>query len=437
MKRLCIKMKEGGLLMFVLLLACSVFGLVGTEAMAAEVTGVPEDTPLTHQEINEDTNLLEIDYGKEAIDIGRDVFLLTTMTDEIANKHTCTNVETGVFEYGEMEGEDTVVDQVAGANLTGGNLPNTFKLSNPSNWKKGDTLIIPSVVSTDGKPLFLRIESTTGNAVTAKVMNPIVTGGVESFNTIPASASAIKLGKAMDELTGKVESKLLLPSPHTNYCQTFMETIIASQRQLNVRKKVQIPFSVYLEQKMRDYKQKRELSRLIGVKSLRHDEDNREIYTSDGVFHMAKNTFGMTAWNNANYTAMCRDIFETGYANGSGSKILLCGASFMAGLTSVDSYSKVFQAAETEAVFGVKCKAIDTGFGILYPKYHRLLTGAYSNKAIALDIPYVRVDTLQGEEFQTSPLNDNDDQRVRGVSIWESSCVVLENEMSHCVITGA
>ena len=88
MKRLCIKMKEGGLLMFVLLLACSVFGLVGTEAMAAEVTGVPEDTPLTHQEINEDTNLLEIDYGKEAIDIGRDVFLLTTMTDEIANKHT-------------------------------------------------------------------------------------------------------------------------------------------------------------------------------------------------------------------------------------------------------------------------------------------------------------------------------------------------------------
>jgi hypothetical protein len=437
MKKLFFKLKGSGLLMFALLLLCAVFGITGAEAMTADITGVPEDTPLTHQEINEDTNLLEIDYGKEAIDIGRDVFLLTTMTDEIGNRHTCTNVETGVFEYGEQDGEDTVVDQVAGANLVGGNLPNTFKLANPSNWKKGDTLIVPSVVSTDGKPLFLRIESSTSTTVACKVMNPIVTGAVESFNTIPANASVIKLGKAMDELTGKVDSKLLLPSPHTNYCQTFMETIIASHRQLNVRKKVQIPFSVYLEQKMRDYKQKRELARLIGVKSLRYDADNREIYTSDGVFHMAKNTFGMTAWNNDNYTAMCRDIFETGYANGSGSKILLCGASFMAGLTHVEAYSKVFQSAETEAVFGVKCKAIDTGFGILYPKYHRLLTGAYSNKAIALDIPYVRIDTLQGEEFQTSPLTDNDDQRVKGVSIWESSCVVLENEMSHCVVTGA
>jgi hypothetical protein len=95
-----------------------------------------------------------------------------------------------------------------------------------------------------------------------------------------------------------------------------------------------------------------------------YDEENREIYTSDGVFNLAGNRFSMTAWDLDNYVAMTRDIFETGNANGSGSKVLLCGADFLQGLAKVEAYRKTFDAATTKAVFGVEVKQIVTDFGI-------------------------------------------------------------------------
>jgi hypothetical protein len=398
----------------------------GLSLAAAPVVGVAEDAPVTHQQIEEDTDILEVDFPREVEDIGQDLYLITTMTDRIKNIHTTESIETGVHENGDLDIDDITTATTA---ATTTNLVN-MSLSKHKIWKPNDTLIIPEV-QVNGKPLMLCVLSNSGTNVTCMAANPDTSNSIPS---IPQNASVKKLGKAMNELAAQAKSTSGLPVPFTNYCQTFMETVIVSKRALKAKKKVNVDYKFLIEQQIREFKKRRELSYLIGVKGKQYDEDNNEIFFCDGVFNAAQNSYTMTSnvFTNAMYVNMCKMIFTS--SNGSDERVLLAGADFMEMLENVEQYRKQLDAKNVEVVFGVKATKIVTDFGMLNIRYHRLLDGYYANKAIALDMPYIRKDVFDPFLTEDLELQKSGQMRAKAKNISETSCLVLENQYAHCVI---
>jgi hypothetical protein len=397
--------------------------------------GVAVDSPVTHQQVSEVTDLLEIDFPKAIRDLSRDIAFLTELTNNIEGaQRTTHSVETGSYESREFSNEDTVLVNSPGGTLLGGVI--NLKMSKPKEWRMRDIISVPSINGGNSKPLLLRIEAETVSGFTTKVLNPTGTVASPSYPAIAAGTEVLKLAKGIDEWSSNVEGKALMPSARTNYCQTFMDTIKVSNQMLKSKTQVDIPRTYYYKQLLQKYITERELSRLFGQKLLDYDSNGNAIYYSDGVLHMAQNAYPLTAWDNDNYNDMSRSIFDVG-VHGSEEKIMLCGAQFLRGLQHVDSYRKVFSNRQVEVVHGVKVKRIETDFGILAVKHNPLMTNQYSNMAFVIDPEYVRLDV-----FEPYHVNDFDLDKLRQgrgieITMWETSCVFLENKYAHCVVTGA
>jgi hypothetical protein len=276
------------------------------------------------------------------------------------------------FEEVEFRGHE---DQVTAAFTASGGSALSDKfvnltVGNPSLWVKGETIYVPSQL-VGGKPLMLRVDSINSNN-TLKV-----TAINTANNVVPSIADdtvIYRSATAYGELRAKAENKTLIPGNRFNYCQRHMGQVeegyirsqIDSKTGFNVRDQNFI--------RMYDMRTEMEKASIFGQKAKVWSEDEKEyVYYAEGIFHQLEKQLEWTAAAGITNNTWI-DWTKTIFADNSGAedRVLFAGKDLMATILKIPAVEKQLDAERVELVPGMKIMKVETSFGLLYLKHHKL-----------------------------------------------------------------
>lgn len=276
------------------------------------------------------------------------------------------------FEEVEFRGHE---DQVTAAFTASGGSALSDKfinltVGNPSLWVKGETIYIPSQL-VGGKPLALRVDSINSN-------NTLRVTAINAVNNvvpnIANNAVIYRAATAYGELRAKAENKTLIPGNRFNYCQRHMgqveEGYIRSQIDTKTGFNVQDQNFI----RMYDMRTEMEKSSIFGQRARVWSEDEKEfVHYAEGIFHQLEKQLEYTALagiTNSTWIDWTKTIFADN--SGAEDRVLFAGKDLMATILKIPAVEKQLDAERVELVPGMKIMKVETSFGLLYLKHHKL-----------------------------------------------------------------
>ena len=379
-------------------------------------------------DVLESANFLEEDLNPTIVKIRPQDTPIDTITRMIGNTAKSESWEAGGWEIGTRQVTDEIT---AIAN-------NQVTFSVEDMWLVGDTFIVlddNGVVKDGVNGLSCVITEKKGNGVFAveKVGDGI---GKTKFTTISTNGTikAIRLSRAVSELTASVTGFALQPSSRNYFNQTHMCQVEESVIHALHKKKVAMDFSTYKEQTLWDFKRGMEFANLFQVGGLSKDANGELLHLSTGIWWQIENQTAIdfskpmeaTDWNK-----LGKDIFEGN--NGSDRRFLLAGPDLMLHISQVPDYKKQLEAKNTEVVLGVRVYKIETPFGELLVKpMGTLFDGYFSKCGIVLDVNYLKKYVMEPLTATVLELDKTGQRRVKNaVRMHETYSLFLENLPVH------
>ena len=401
-----------------------------TPVGAAEITAEsvnPAGTTVVSVDANGNgANYLDDDLNPTIVMIRPQDTPVDTITRMIGNTEKSESWEAGGWEIGTRQVTDGI--------QTIGNGTVTF--DNPEMWLVGDTFLVLDAngpVLVDGVELSCVIsEKRTDGFGIYKVGDNL---GKTTVGTVTGSSlTAIRLSRAVSELTASVTGFALQPSTRKVYNQTHMCQVEESVIHALHKKKVAMDFSTYKEQTLWDFKRGMEFANLFQVGGLSKDANGELIHLSTGIWWQMdqQSTIDYSKeMTDADWNELGKQIFEGN--NGSDRRFLLAGPDLMLHISKVPEYKKQLEAKNTELVLGVRVHKIETPFGELLVKPMGTLFDNYFSKCgIVLDVNYLKKYVMEPLTATVLELDKTGQRRVKNaVRMHETYSLFLENLPVH------
>lgn len=426
MKQNLLKLKDSGLFMVIVMLLCSIFGIVDMGAMTADVApsvniessdgkrqGVAaqgdaynkhEGMSVEFTEENVEQLLLK-QIDKEIVKINRYRYPLDTIARSIGKGRTQKS-NSQVVEYysvATLPSDSIITTAYAGGDVS---TPLTFGTGGSENSliAINQTLIVKGVkgFKIDGKkgtneqdtrPLVLYVTDrhTDGRPIVIAVNGQ---GATFTIPAIPANAEVNISGRAASEFQIRTDVYNILPTPTEQYLQKFIAEIEESTFYSMRDKEVSWTISDVVQQALDQMRKETNNSYWRGVKSIRNVKNkyNRkpeDTYFTEGIWSQASKDLDA---GGADITAaMLIDWMNAGFTDNAASdtKLLMCSPDFMASLCKAPLTQNMWYGAKKD-FFGLKVTPIESPFGTLVPILDKSMVEAgLQGTAFMLDADYM------------------------------------------------
>ena len=302
-----------------------------------------------------------------------------------------------------------------------------------------DTILFPKIKGGDGEMLvgYVVEKDVKNRQLTFTISEEQMTAGGDG-KTIPAIASGTviySLGRAAGELDVKTPAISYIPKPSRGYCQIFMAQIAQSTYEKMMDKKVKFDVNEIEEQALYEYRVRMEGSFLFGKKGKVYNPNtNSYVYMTDGITRQIKKRETIdTSMGDAELIRVMKEIFTKN--SGAKERVLLAGADFVEKMSTFSTVQKQLEAGNTEVVWGITWKKIESNFGSLLLVHHELLDQyGWSDKAIVLDPQYLK--KWQISNFERKEYDGKELAIMNGnFTVFREVCgVAVYNPGAHCIL---
>lgn len=399
----------------------------GAADITAESVNPAGTTVVTKDADGASASYLDDDLNPTIVKIRPQDTPVDTITRMIGNTEKSESWEAGGWEIGTRQVTDTI-SSIAN---------NLVQFDVQDMWLVGDTFIVlddNGPVKVNGEELSCVItEKRSDGFAVEKVGERIGDTKFTSLSTT-GTITAIRLSRAVSELTASVTGYALQPSSRKVYNQTHMCQVEESVIHALHKKKVAMDFSTYKEQTLWDFKRGMEFANLFQVGGISKDVNGEPIHLSTGIWWQMNQQTAIDfskAMTDDDWNALGKDIFEGN--NGSDRRFLLAGPELMLHISRVPAYAKQLEAKNTEVVLGVRVYKIETPFGELLVKpMGTLFDGYFSKCGIVLDVNYLKKYVMEPLTATVLELDKTGQRRVKNaVRLHETYSLFLENLPVH------
>ena len=375
-------------------------------------------------------NYLEDDLNPTLVKIRPQDTPIDTITRMIGNTEKSEAWEAGGWEIGTREVSDTIAEAITDG-------ATTVKVATPDMWLVGDTFVLINdkgpVLDGTNKPISCLVTAKSGNTLSVQRVGATTSTAMPAV-AIDTEVSALRLSRAVSELTASVTGFAIQPTDRKYYNQTHMCQVEESVIHALHKKKVAMDFSTYKEQTLWDFKRGMEFANLFQVGGLSKDDNGELVHLATGLWWQMseQSTIDFSkAMTDDDWNALGKDIFEGN--NGSDRRFLLAGPELMLHISKVPAYSKQLEAKNTEMVLGVRVYKIETPFGELLVKpMGTLFDGYFAKCGIVIDVNYLKKYVMEPLTATVLELDKTGQRRVKNaVRMHETYSLFLENLPVH------
>ena len=404
---------------------------VGAAEITAESVNPAGTTVVTLDANGNGASYLDEDLNPTIVMIRPQDTPVDTITRMVGNTEKSESWEAGGWEIGTRQVTDTIDSIKAGH----------VKFANPEMWLVGDTFLVLDangpVLVKNAKGEDVELSCVIADKATADGFPVYKVGDTMADANLAALTgdfTAIRLSRAVSELTASVTGFALQPSTRKVYNQTHMCQVEESVIHAIHKKKVTMDFSTYKEQTLWDFKRGMEFANLFQVGGLSKDANGELIHLSTGIWWQMNQQSEIDyskAMTDDDWNKLGKDIFEGN--NGSDRRFLLAGPDLMIQISRVPAYAKQLEAKNTELVLGVRVHKIETPFGELLVKPMGTLFDNYFSKCgIVLDVNYLKKYVMEPLTATVLELDKTGQRRVKNaVRMHETYSLFLENLPVH------
>ncbi len=448
MKKVFEKLKDSGLLMIVIMLTCSLFGVGGVMTADAVVPtsgiGVVEVGDISTDQATR-ANV----PGLNLNDIERKVVVIRPMGNPLATISryvTKKGAKSRIQEYFSTDVlpvKTTVKTEYTEPTTGNASTIATLATNNDLIFSIKETILFPGIKgwSKDGTVQtnqFLQgyiINKESDKRLIIKVVNGKLIGNVIGVPTIPINSVIIRAGRAHNELdiqTGKFAN---LPTPTVQYIQNFKCQIEQSTLEKIQDKQVDWTFNDQEQEAIFDMTRGQNKNYLVGAMGVVQDNDSNDVYMTGGIYWQAGKDFvygaaGVTQITFAELVALTKSAF-TGNA-GNKEKVFFVGSGLMANLSLINYGTNQKDAATTFVKYGITFKEITTNFGTLWVIHDESFDEMeMTNCGLVVDTDFLRKYSINELKATDLDLRKSGDRDVDARTISEDSALVLQNPNAH------
>lgn len=461
------KLRESGVFVLILMLLCSLFGVVDAGAMTADVAagvdiessggdaqgvaahgdgqGLHEGMSVEFtEEYVEELLLKEIDT--QIVKINRYRYPLDTIARSIGKART-KNSKSQVVKYYSVATlpSDSIITEAFAGGVS--QTPLTFGEDGKDNSliAINQTLIVKGVTGykvsgkmgtdiEDTAPLVLYVVDRQSDG---KPVVVAVNGKGENFAIppIPVNSQITIAGRAASEFQIRTDVYNILPTPSEQHLQKFIAEVEESTFFQKRGKEVSWNISDILQQALDQMRKETNNSYWRGTKSVRNVKNryNRkpeDTYFTEGIWSMAGKD--LDAGGNDITAAMLIDWMNAGFTDNAASdtKLLMCSPDFMAALCKAPLTQNMWYGAKKD-FFGLKVTPIESPFGTLVPIMDKsMIEAGLQGTAFMLDADYMTKWTMG---WRSEPLDNvkNGEADSHGRVLVEPSGLTLSFPDAH------
>lgn len=402
----------------------------GAAEITAESTAPAGTTVVSTDGEGNGANYLDDDLNPTLVKIRPQDTPIDTITRMIGNTEKSEAWEAGGWEIGTREVSDTIAEAITDG-------ATTVKVATPDMWLVGDTFVLINdkgpVLDGTNKPISCLVTAKSGSTLSVQRVGATTSTAMPAV-AIDTEVSALRLSRAVSELTASVTGFAIQPTDRKYYNQTHMCQVEESVIHALHKKKVAMDFSTYKEQTIWDFKRGMEFANLFQVGGLSKDDNGELVHLATGLWWQMseQSTIDFSkAMTDDDWNALGKDIFEGN--NGSDRRFLLAGPELMLHISKVPAYSKQLEAKNTEMVLGVRVYKIETPFGELLVKpMGTLFDGYFAKCGIVIDVNYLKKYVMEPLTATVLELDKTGQRRVKNaVRMHETYSLFLENLPVH------
>ena len=404
---------------------------VGAAEITAESVNPAGTTVVTLDANGNSANYLEDDLNPTLVKIRPQDTPIDTITRMVGNVEKSEAWEAGGWEIGTREVSDTLTESIADKAAT-------IKVATPDMWLVGDTFVLinanGAVLDGAGKPISCLVTAKSGSTLSVQRVGATANTTMPAITVTAGDVSALRLSRAVSELTASVTGFAIQPTDRKYFNQTHMCQVEESVIHAIHKKKVAMDFSTYKEQTLWDFKRGMEFANLFQVGGLSKDDNGELVHLATGIWWQMDRQSEIDfskAMTDDDWNALGKDIFEGN--NGSDRRFLLAGPELMLHISRVPAYAKQLEAKNTEMVLGVRVYKIETPFGELLVKpMGTLFDGYFAKCGIVLDVNYLKKFVMEPLTATVLELDKTGQRRVKNaVRMHETYSLFLENLPVH------
>lgn len=430
--------KSGSFATFIILLMCSLLGVVDAGALGAEAVAAPgggviqpgvEVTTQFTREHSED--LLLNDIEKRVVKIRP----MGNPLEQFARYATRRNSKSQIHEYystDTLPASSTLKTAYTGAD----NEQDTLDTNNNGIFSKYETIILPTYTVTptasDVDPGFLMlyiIDKAQDGKLIVKAVN------ADTIPSLAVGSLMVRAGRAHNELDMQTTTYASVPTKKKQYLQIFRAQIEESTLQKISDKEVEWSFSDLEEEAIFDMKRGMNKSFWIGARKLIMDANSKEVFFTGGIWFQAGKEFayGTSATDSQFTDEMLVELTKTAFTGtaGAGTKVFIMGSDLMANISKIKR-DRVLNDSRTLTKYGITFEEIKTNFGRLWCIHDESLDEfGFSKNGLIFDADYLRKVSVYELQNLDLDLRKTGQKDVDARTISEISGLVLQNPNAH------
>ena len=292
-------------------------------------------------------------------------------------------------------------------------------------------------VATLGKVVGLYI---VGKDKTTRTISCVVIGGAGAGDQIGLggilNGTVLSvIGTAKYENDAQTEPYAKLPEIDYNYCQIQMAQVEQSVYSQMQAQEIKYDLLDFKDNALYNFRLDCERTHLLGIRDdvIDPTDTDRKVYLAGGYEFFTKTKayyvpdateanggLGLQLWN-----LIGKEVFTT---NGSPERVCLFEPTFMVQLLKTIEMQKMMDAAQTEIFYGVKCKKVETGFGVIYLGMSHALTKANRiGEAVVIDVKKCRLKYFQKMQWKEIKLEESGQSKANAWRLEERSCCEFFN----------
>lgn len=440
--------------LFVGILALSLMGVsfaaIVPGLMLGATTAAVAETGTTETADEQSSDLLDHQLSQKITEISSSRYPLDTIMRKVGMstpspswKYEWYNVD----EKGFVDTLGAAFDTSAASTFSSGSNASydihTLTVSNIGYWSKDDVAWFPSVTSTNGGTLRVHVVSINRSASTLGVivLNSNASDVSDDMPDIDNGTEIVCIGNAKAELDAQTTPYTIYPEKVYNYNQIHMaqveESVIAELHNKEVNWGLADNRLLSLEH----MRKQMELTNLFGKRAMKVDpEDGDQKYFAGGIIDYVSNTIEYNEGALTDYalTEWAEDVFTDNA--GSDTRYLFAGNTLITELANADDLvKKQLERGNVEVKFGLRFKAIETNFGLIYIYHHPLLDTItlWKKRGLILDLTKLERPTFEKLQTMQLDLDKSGTRRVKAYRIHETSCLATRYPGVHTIVQPA
>ena len=262
----------------------------------------------------------------------------------------------------------------------------------------------------------------------------------ELGNPIPLGTKLFFSGTAQEELAGKTEPYQRMPEIYSNYCQIQMCQIEQGLYDQKQKKELDWGLLEFKSDALYNFRYGCENTALFGIKSKSQNLEGKDIYTAGGLetyvgWHLKYNpalAAGSGGIDMGMFFGLGEAVFTT--VAGSDSRIFFMSPQLMTAFLKNIEFQKMMSEAKTEVVYGLKCRQIETGFGLLNIRLHKGLGLCRPGQGAVVDLSRARMRVFEAMKWREIDLISSGISKAEAWALEERTTFEYRAKASHAWI---